>query len=62
MKNNKINQRYRNIRRQNINKKRQYNKKKYNTKSIKTNKLKEFQENISNKAKEYINDENIKKN
>ncbi|ADG70608.1 hypothetical protein Bmur_0505 [Brachyspira murdochii DSM 12563] len=27
MKNNKINQRYRNIRRQNINKKRQYNKK-----------------------------------
>lgn len=61
MKNNKINQRYRNIRGQNINKKRQYNKKKYNTKSIKTNKLKEFQENISNKAKEYINDENIKK-
>ncbi|MEI0446893.1 hypothetical protein R4J03_07515 [Brachyspira intermedia] len=35
--------------------------KKYHKKNIKTNKIKNLQESITNKAKEYINDENIQK-
>ena len=35
--------------------------KKHHKTKIKSNKIKNFQENIANKAKEYINEENIQK-